>query len=161
MTKKIYLAGAMRRKGRWRDRETKWFQERSLVVFNPWVEEVPILQKYDIDPKLMHSGNSHKLDDKTKKLFYSEVLKYDFSFIKHKVRFLIVRFAEPTVGTCGEMGLAFSQNIPIHVVNVSGKKPPHSLIGFATTIHENFDQLHNYLRVKYRLKKTKQGGKKT
>lgn len=152
----IYLAGTMSGKNnyglKWRNREKKWFETRGEQVFSPPDRENELLVKYDIKPSLLRKKNNQIPPSVRRKLF-AEIIKFDLDQLRYRTKYAVFYFTEYSPGTVSELTWCFMYGIPVYLVTrMKLKAWPEAC---TTKIFRTFEQLRNYLKVTYGLRRQK------
>ena len=152
----VYLCGSMsdqKNYGReWRKRENIWLANRGISCFNPCTEEKRWTGEFDLPKNFpLHKWN------RLPQPLQEKIIRADLRQVKYKTWFVLVYFTRYSTGTISEITTAFDYDVPVYFVTrrklrgwpgtVAGKE--------GNRVFRTFEELHNFLSVKYRLKKIK------
>ena len=147
MILKVYLAGSIegaKDEGKtWRKELSVWLENNQYEVFDPTDYDYEILKKYNVKtfndigrdklPEVMRDIVSRDLD---------QVLESDIIIVKYD------KDIQKGAGTQGEITVGACYGTPVYIWldNIKEEELPRWIIGCATKIFSNLNELKRYLR---------------
>jgi len=135
----------------WRAQITPFLRELGHEVYDPALDE-----KKNLDDHEVRQFRYWKVTDLPRfQTTIRKIIAWDLDWIEHKSDYVVCFWDEAAArgaGTQGELTLAHRMGIPVYLVlGMPLEKVSGWILGCATEVFENFDELKQFLRIKHAL----------